>query len=160
MRLLVTVGLPGAGKSTWAAAQPGWTVLDLDSGVEALARASGASFAEAWLAADRRGLEDQLVDRVSALLAAGERVIVDRCHVRRSDRRPWLLLGRARGVGVGLVVVRSSADERAARLAARAGATGKVVPPEVVAHRASRWEEPAPDEGFATILTVGGDLAG
>jgi hypothetical protein len=57
-------------------------------------------------------------------------------------------------VGVGLVVFRVGEAARGARLAARVAATGKVVPPEVVAHLASRWEEPAADEGFAELTAV------
>ena len=88
--LTLLCGLPGAGKSTWAAqhAEP-----------ECIATADSIRDG-----ADARGVFAHVWRRAAARLVEGRSVIVDLCALRPIDRMPALQLARNHGVAAELVV--------------------------------------------------------
>jgi predicted kinase len=106
--VIVLAGLPGSGKSTYAAQ---------------LARTHGVRV----LTADAIRLAGAAPARVFALmhaeasecLARDEDFIVDACNVFASQRRQWLSFGRVRGVRCELVIVDCAVDVALARDRAR-----------------------------------------
>jgi predicted kinase len=80
MRAILTVGLPGCGKSTWAAGLPGVVELNLD----ALREAVAGDAADQEATPKAVGLRHHLI-RLHA--AAGDDLVFSDTHVRRRHRR-------------------------------------------------------------------------
>jgi atypical dual specificity phosphatase len=88
-RLIICVGIPGSGKSTFAdlLVTAGWVVAKQDSQVA--------------------GVCEHVVRKA---LADGLDVVVDRCNVTRQQKANWVDIGRQRGCAIGCVVFRAPVD--------------------------------------------------
>mmetsp|Transcript_59951 Transcript_59951/g.130029 ORF Transcript_59951/g.130029 Transcript_59951/m.130029 type:complete len:1381 (-) Transcript_59951:223-4365(-) len=135
---LLLVGLPGAGKSTFAQAleQSGWTRATQDE-------------------QGRRGCAD-LVKRTAPLVRQGRaQLVVDRCHVSRAERQEWLdILAPAGQVtciffDCAAAVCKSRVALRTDHPTIRAGGGGRIID-----EQAKRLEAPAKEEGFAAVEVV------
>lgn len=123
--LAVLVGIPAAGKSTWATAYaqewaPPWVVLD------------DVPPSPRWVTLERARRR-----QVAALLAAGTSVIVDGCNLDERQRREWRRVGHinaARCCAVVFDVDLAAALDRNAR-----PDRSHPVPPGVVGEYATRW---------------------
>jgi predicted kinase len=139
-RLLVLVGLPGSGKSTWAK-QQGLPTISSDAVRELLAD----------------DVTDQTIHRqvfqtvrflVRQRLAIGRPVTcVDATHLTPRERRPYF---RIRGCRVEAVFFDVPVELCQQRNAARQ----RVVPPDVIERMAARLVKPARREGFSKVWTV------
>jgi predicted kinase len=143
MRVIVLVGLPGSGKSTWAEAQ-GITVLSSD-GVRALLADDVAN--------------QQIHDDVFATmryvlrkrLRLGARAtILDATNLLPAHRRPWVKLAQSLGAAVEAVYFDTPVEECQRRNAARA----RVVPAEVIDAMAGKLRLPSKSEGFNRVAHV------
>lgn len=137
-KIVVLVGLPGSGKSTWAEGKP---VLSSDHLRELLAD-------------DVRdqGIHKQVFAAIRHL--ARERVklgrpvtCIDATHLTPWERRPYL---RMRGVRVEAVFFDTPLDECKRRNRARA----RQVPEEVLDMMAAKLVPPSTREGFARVTRV------
>ena len=140
VRLVVLVGLPGSGKSTFSKnfAECGWTVVCQD------------------ILGDRRACEVA----VDAALQAGGRVVVDRTNIDAAQRAHWVRIARSRDIGpaqTACVYLDIRPGECKRRILARvdhptlpATAEGAAV---VWSFR-RRQQPPASEEGFGMVLRV------
>lgn len=87
--LTLTVGPPGAGKTTWARTQPGRLMTTDPIRTQ---RVNPTAFL------------DQLADQVTAALRHGDDVIVDACATQSWQRREWLRVARRAGARAVLAV--------------------------------------------------------
>lgn len=87
--LTVMCGLPGSGKSTWAA-KTGKRVLSAD-GIKT--------------GADPRETFTRMFALARSILSSGQDVVIDICALRPEDRRPWLNLAKQMGARTHLVVL-------------------------------------------------------
>jgi atypical dual specificity phosphatase len=133
-RLVVLVGLPGAGKSTFAAAlaAAGWQVASQDE----LGK-------------------DATEEAVAAAIKAGKRLVVDRCNVTASERRRLLEMRPVRPAAVHFT---TAVEECVERVACR---TDHPTIPygcgrPAITSMARDIEPPLASEGFAAVHTVGG----
>lgn len=142
-RLVVLVGLPACGKSTWARQHvvDGVAVEALEPFADDAAPDLGVAIAE-----HRRAVTEHIDE--------GRTVVVDGCNIALRTRRYWLELAQLRGVAPCVVVFDTDWSVCAARNRAR----GVPVPEEAMVRYQHRWR-PARDatraEGWAERLWIG-----
>ncbi|MGY2130412.1 AAA family ATPase [Blastococcus sp. SYSU DS0617] len=134
--LVVMVGLQGAGKSTWAAAE--------------LAGTHAVVSKDHWPRAKRREARQRRV--VAELLAAGRSVVVDNTNPSAAERAPLVAAAREAGVPVRAVWVDTPLDVCLARNAARP--EGTRVPLVGVHAAVARFRPPTTAEGFDRVDVV------
>ncbi len=143
MRIVLLVGLPGSGKSTWLE-RLGVVGLSSDA-------------VRAWLADDET---DQTVNErvfrvlrylVRERLAIGRPVTyVDATNLTREWRAPFIAIARAHRSEIEAVFFDVPLEVCRERNARRQ----RVVPPEAVENMARKLVPPSLDEGFSRILVI------
>lgn len=137
------VGVPGSGKSTWAAAQ-GATVLSSDAmrvllcGDETNQNIHGKVFG-----AMRHLLKTRLEIGASP-------TIVDATNLRRKDRKQWLRLAQKHGAAVEAVYFAVPLAVALERNRARP----RVVPEDVIRMMHGWTQPPTVAEGFSRVETI------
>ena len=140
MKILYTmVGLPGAGKSTFAQTHPECVVISTDA-----IRAELLGSAECQEQGDRVFAEAH--KRVEQALRAGHDVIIDATNVTRKARKQWLR-HTAHHVAV---YVATDVEECKRRNAQR----DRQVPEYVIDRMAQRLAIPTTTEGYDSIIIV------
>ena len=143
MRIVVLVGLPGSGKSTWLERQ----------GVRGLS----SDTIRGLLADDERDqtIHDRVFQTVRFLLRQRLEIgrpatYIDATNLRREERRPYLEIGREFACDVEAVWF----DVPLAVCLARNAERNRVVPREVLLEMAGRLVPPDLEEGFAKVTRV------
>jgi predicted kinase len=142
-RIVLLVGLPGSGKSTYAKRR-GLPVLSSDVLRELLSGDVNNQNIHARVFATLRYLLRQR-------LAIGQPVtVVDATNLTRQERRPYREIARKLDVPIEAVHFDTPLEVCLARNAAR----GRIVPEDVIRRMAARLQPPTPGEGFARVTIV------
>lgn len=134
--VLVLVGFPGAGKSTYCQQLPEYTRINQDT----------------------LGNRDACLKAASEALDCGHSIVIDRCNHNRDQRRHWIKLAQSYGVDARCVFLYVDPEECIHRIHMRKDhPTIKEEMPvekkrEIVAGFYKSFEMPDLEEGFAEIL--------
>lgn len=143
-RIVITVGLPGSGKSTYLKRR-GVNAISSDEIRHLIADDSEDQSIHARVFATIRYLIRQRI-------AAGRVVTyVDATHLTRWERRPYVRLARKYGCEVEAIFFDVPVETCVRRNRRR----GRVVPEEVIRAMAELMEPPTVGEGIARILIPG-----
>lgn len=142
-RVVIAVGLPGSGKSTWFAEQ-GVTPLSSDQMRVLL---SGTE--------DNQRIHREVFEGIRALLELRLRIeqpvsYVDATHLKRVHRAPYFELAERYGAAVEALWF----DVPLATCLIRNRARDRQVPPKALEAMAADTEPPSVDEGFSQITRV------
>lgn len=161
MRKHVTllVGLPGSGKSTFAAelmaVDSDAVLISSDARIEARARRENLTYQEAYVKHAAAVLEE-IFDEARLALAIGRSVIWDQTNLTPAARAERLALVpdnyARRAIAFELAEL-----ELKARLARRAAATGKIIPDAVLAKQMAAYVRPSRAEGFDSVVIIDGN---
>ena len=141
--VIVLIGVPGSGKSTWARKQ-GNTVLSSDEMRELL---SGDE--------TNQSIHGKVFGAMRHLLRARLEIgvgptIIDATNLRRRDRKPWLQLAKKFNVPVEAVYFAIPLELALDRNRSRE----RVVPEDVIRSMVDRQQPPTLEEGFSAIKTI------
>lgn len=142
--MIVLIGVPGSGKSTWAKQQKG-TVLSSDEMRVVLSGNVNNQEIHSKVFGTMRHLL-----RTRLELSASP-TIIDATNIRRRDRKGWLQLAAKFGAKVEAVHFDVPVEIALERNRKR----DRVVPDEVIRAMAAHLQPPTLEEGFAKILTIG-----
>jgi len=143
MRLIVLAGLPGSGKSTWAARQP-YSVLSSDAVRRLIADDPNIQTIHRQVFGTLRSLARQRLELRRPITC------IDSTALTRWERRPWLRLAEDADCEAEAIFFDTPLEICLARNAGR----HRVVPAEVVREMARRLEPPSIKEGFARVITL------
>src|SRR4051812_19559394 len=135
MELVVLIGLPGAGKSSFHRSRYAGTHVHVSK--DLLGRGA------------RRNDEKQM-RLVESALRSGRSVVVDNTNPRRADRAPLLDIARRLGARAVAILVEAPVAECLRRNAAREGKAR--VPAVAIFVAAKKLQAPSRDEGFDEVL--------
>jgi AAA domain len=136
-RLVMCVGIPGSGKSTFSAllVAAGWVSVNQDT----------------------LGTRQKCEAAARKALIQGHDVVVDRCNTTREQRAHWIKIATVRGCAIGCVVFRPPVEVCVQRALARtdhpslkAGMSGPGIPTIVRAH-AANFVYPVENEGIRKL---------
>ena len=153
-RLMMLVGPPGSGKSTWRdhMRPSDAIVVSTDDVVERWGAERGLNYTQAFRSIDFKVAEREAMTAFATGLAERRDIVVDRTNMTLKSRARFLAQV-PRDYRKIAVVFDVPADELRARLAQRAAATGKTIPAAVVTDMLAKYEPPTADE-FDEIVRV------
>lgn len=143
MRLLVLVGLPGSGKTTWAARQS-FSVLSSDAVRLLIADDPAIQTIHRRVFATLRQLARQRMELRRPVTC------IDATSLTRWERRPWVRLAEDADCEAEAIFFDTPLEVCLDRNSRRE----RVVPGAAVREMARRLEPPAIAEGFARVITL------
>lgn len=155
--IIVLIGLPGSGKSTWRAkmlakTDKDYIIVSSDDEIERMAKAENITYDEIFkkaLGAATHALKQKFKDAINN----GRNIIWDQTNLSLKKRRGILqqVPANYRKIAVSFEI---TTDELQKRLDKREKETGKSIPPKVLKGMANSYVPPSKEEGFDEVLFV------
>ena len=163
--LIMMVGLPGCGKSTWIknfkeahpeffeGDDPAYVVISLDDVIMEMGAEEGLSYSEAW---ERfTGAASKVMkERARNAFAATKSILWDQTNLTVKVRRKALTPALNAGYNCKAVVFSLLDSELKKRTDQRKVETGKEVASWIVNNMARSYEAPSKEEGFSIISYI------
>lgn len=163
--LIMLIGLPASGKTTWReqrlvnSVEPLPVVISQDDLVEAYAKQHGLTYTEAFAKADLKAFERQVKQDFAQAIAENRSVILDRTNLSIKSRRAFRAMVPAHYTRIA-VAFEIDPLVQEDRLDRRAAATGKMIPMRVIRQMRASYQRPSHEEGFDVIEYVRGPEPG
>jgi predicted kinase len=152
----ILVGLPGAGKSTWAEpylAREQYELVSSDFYIDTIAKQMGKTYGDVFK--DTIDAATKFVNVQIELFTKFFRNIVwDQTNLTLKSRRGKIDRLRAAGYEVVAVAFECPAEELKRRREERAAQTGKHIPPSTVEAMTAQYVRPTRVEGFDRVIIV------
>mgnify|MGYP003652285438 CR=1 FL=1 len=155
--LIVLIGLPGSGKSTWrddflSKTDKEFVIISSDDEIESLCKAEGLTYTDGF---------DKFVGRATMIIKqkfkeavnTGKNVIWDQTNMSVKKRR-GILQKVPEGYRCEAVSFEVTLEELNSRLTKREAETGKHIPPFVIKSMANSYVPPTKSEGFDKVTIV------
>ena len=154
-RVVMLIGVPGTGKSTWTrnflkkndAEQ--WVVVSSDDILDELANIDSLTYAQSFEKYSGYA-QKEMFRRAENAIANGVNVIWDQTNMNSKNRRKKLDMFPDSYSKEAVVFVVSDGELKR-RLMKREAEIGKVIPPHVIKNMAASYEAPSKAEGFSKI---------
>jgi len=142
--LIITVGPPGCGKSTWAVEfSHTHEVISRDSIMVEMTE--GDSYKDCWNNQDGNAIDKEVDLQFNAAMAANKNIIIDRTTMSKKSRRRWINMARQHGYYTKCVVFFTGAEVIEERRVARIP-DGKDIPGGVIFNMMRGFTYPLTDE--------------
>ncbi len=157
-KLIILIGPPASGKSTWrakflASTTEEWVVASTDDLVDEWAAERGLTYDEAHSKAPWGQFNKTFKYAYRNALSDGKNVIIDRTSMSAKNRKDYFK-DLPEGTEVEAVVFVVDDAELKRRMQARKEVTGKSVPYVALMSMQKRYQAPTLDEGFTKITYV------
>lgn len=153
----ILVGVPGAGKTTWARNQnfdhTGTVFVSTDRYIETLARRSIHPYGDVFEHAMPSALR-QMINSLRRAVKLNKNIVWDQTSVTRESRHKKIRMIPPHYEKIAVVFGTPEREELNARLASR---SEKIIPEQVVDDMIMKFQEPVLEEGFDKIINVGQD---
>jgi predicted kinase len=154
--IILLVGLPGSGKSTWVkdflSENSDYVVVSSDDIIEAYARSVGRTYTEVFYDY-MSNAEVEYNIRLSSSISEGKNIIVDRTSLSPKARRK-ILSKVTKDYKKTAIVFNTAVDVIKERLIKREKETGKSIPDYVFVTMQNSYVEPTTEEGLNEIKIV------
>lgn len=155
--IIIMVGLPGSGKSTWrdnfvANSDKDYVIVSSDDEIERMAQADGTDYTSGfkkYIGAATGIVKQKFRDAVNN----NRSIIWDQTNLTAKKRR-GILSQVPKNYRKVAVVFEITDDELERRLSKREKETGKHIPSEVIKNMASSYDPPTKQEGFDKVIFV------
>lgn len=158
--LLVLVGLPGSGKSTFVNKLKenfSLHVASTDDLIERDAAKAGKTYSEYFKIANQKNLKREMDEGITTAVYAGKNIVNDQTNMGGKKRKALLDSINDDYAKYAIVFDVDSAVLKE-RLEKRAAATGKVIPDHVIHNMTSNYQAPSTREGFTDVWVLKGNV--
>lgn len=155
--IIVMIGLPGSGKSTWrdnmlANSPDSYVVISSDDELESMADHEGISYSEAhkkYIGKSTAISKQKFREAINK----GKNIIWDQTNLSPKKRKGILNQVPA-SYKKTAIAFEVTSEELKQRLAKREQETGKHIPPHVMKNMARAYRPPTKEEGFDNVIFV------
>jgi predicted kinase len=147
------IGVPGAGKSTWATRLVDFMHVSTDAYIEAVAASMGKTYGEVFK--ENIDVATRTMNEcVQKFTKDKTNIIWDQTNLSMASRRKKLNVLLAAGYDVTAVAFEIPTAELARRRAEREAKTGKSIPATICESMGNSYQRPTRLEGFAKVIIV------
>ena len=143
--LIVLIGLPASGKSTYIKKMKGYEVVSNDHVVEDFAQKKGITYTEAFHQLNKDLVKGKVRKKFDDAVKSGKNIIIDNTSMTKSQRGYYVSNVPPNYKKIA-VIFKISDSELRKRLDKRAKETGKVIPDDVIEYMKKNYESPTKGE--------------
>lgn len=157
--LIVLVGLPGSGKSTWirkikeANPDKNYTVISSDDIIEDLGKEVGLGYNDAFQRFANQAMK-MMREKANNAFENGHNILWDQTNMSVKSRKNAMNLAKEHGYTAKAVVWSLTDTEWKRRYNARVKESGKTIPQHVIENMARSYVAPSKEEGFVDVTFI------
>ena len=152
--IILLVGLPASGKSTYISKMKGkYVIASNDLYVEKIAKKIKLTYTEAFDKINRDDTIGNTKKEFDKAISKGRSVIIDNTNMNKKERS-YFMKNTSEDYKRIAIIFKISDSELKKRLEKRGKETGKIIPDEVIKKMKSKYEPPTKEEGFDEIKTI------